>query len=1078
MKRIVGLVILALLVFSGNAQLLRQPISNFTPRDYGQDVSSYTYSVAECDNGLIYVGTSFGVIQYDGVTWRFIPVKVGASVTSIVVHNGTVYLGCHGDFGYLTANDLGKYQFKSLASDLSEIDLNFSAIWKTLILNDTIVFQAEERLFLYHNDSLTIVTPKESFHLAFVDGGKLFVRERSQGLLAFDGEKFNAVKGGETFLNHGVFAVLPYIDNQRLIATREIGFWIQNEDGIARLKLDQKLEKILLEADLMGGLKLNDGNYAFNSLKEGVFILDSTLNLKANYSINSGMLSSEVWDIIQDRYGNLWSATQKGPSRLQYTSPFSIFGQAVGLFGSVQAASKIDDTYLVGTNEGLFVSNVQGQKVFESVSKVTGSVWAIESSPIGLWIATENGLWLYNGKSFSKINQHKISSLSFIKEYNWIIAAGVGGFFVIDASTTSVLLTIPNAKAEAYGIAYRMIQDKGQCEIWMGTKTSGVWQLIIDKNLKYTYDIYGLDDGLPPDWVCAYQAGSEVIFATSNGMLRFISPKELHSLLNDNSMDVESLRGYFDLVDFPMYSSDRAITAFHYNKDISFVGLDYNVNAIDMNDSIPSDFLFKTLELGRLNVISKFDDELLVGGDNGFAVVTKINSKSKKSIPPNLALRGISIGTDSVVWYGDVALNDKPLIIPYSLNSIQVDLASNYFDNGVTALYTWRFKGDEESIYRWVSQSSVNLNNLREGEYEVVFIAKNTHDRISEEHTLRFRVLPPWYRTWWAYTLYTIASILLIYGIIQFNIKRLKEQNKRLEEIVEARTKEVVEQKNHIEHILQDIQASISYAQRIQQALLPARELLKEYFPKHFILFHPRDVVSGDFYWATKVNQWVIVTVADCTGHGVPGAFMSMLGISFLNEIVRRKEVASASMILDLLRKAVIEALKQTGKQNEQKDGMDMSLAAINLETNICMWAGANNPLYIVRNGQPTGDIFEDNCGKCKTIAFENNHLIEVKGDKMPVAIHTIMDNYRNHQVQLEKGDRLFMFTDGFSDQFGGPDYRKFMAKNFKDLIAKSANLPIIQQGLEIDKAFKLWRNFNGNDYDQIDDVTVMGIEI
>jgi serine phosphatase RsbU (regulator of sigma subunit) len=295
---------------------------------------------------------------------------------------------------------------------------------------------------------------------------------------------------------------------------------------------------------------------------------------------------------------------------------------------------------------------------------------------------------------------------------------------------------------------------------------------------------------------------------------------------------------------------------------------------------------------------------------------------------------------------------------------------------------------------------------------------------------------------------------------------------------VKARTKEVVEQKDHIEHILQDIQASINYAQRIQQALLPSRDSLKEYLPKHFIIFHPRDVVSGDFYWATKIDKWVVVTVADSTGHGVPGAFMSMLGISFLNEIVRKKEVVSASMILDSLREAVIEALKQTGKQNEQKDGMDMSIAAINIDTNICLWAGANNPLYIVRNGEPLKDVFDDECGKCKILTFETNHLIEVKGDKMPVAIHTVMDKYKNYEIQLLKGDRIFLITDGFSDQFGGPDYRKFMAKNFKELIAKSASLPIIQQGLEIDKAFKLWKNYKENDYEQIDDVTVMGIEV
>lgn len=1078
MKRTITILLLSLLAIYCNAQLVRQPITNYTPRDYGLDVPTYSYSLAEGDNGIIYVGTAFGVLQFDGVSWRFIPVRVGANVTSIAVHKGIVYVGCHTDFGYLSPNETGMFQFKSLAVNLNETDKNFSAIWKTLVLNDTIIFQAEERMFLFHNDSLTVIKPKESFHLAFVENGKLFVREREQGLLAFDGKKFNELLWGDTFQKHGVFSILPYGDNQRLICTRDIGFWVQAENKVSKLELGDELEEKLSRADLLGGIRLKDGNYAFNTLKEGIFILDSTLALIANYSINSGMLSSEVWDLIQDRYGNLWSATQRGASRLQYTSPFSIFGQSVGLFGSVNASTKFNGSYLIGTNEGLFVSNVQGQKVFESVPSVQGSVWAIEKSPQGLWIATENGLWLFNGKTYKQINRNKISGLRFIPESNWIIAAGVNGFNIFDASSKALLLALPNVKAESYGLAYQYNKPEGYYEIWMGSKTSGVWQFKIQNDLTASYDFYSLEDGLPPDWVCAYQAGHEIVFATSNGMLRFISPQELHSLLNDDSMDIENLRGYFDLVDFPKYSNSRAITAFYYNEDMSFVGLDYHVNSVSMNDSIPNDFHFKTLELGRLNVINRVDDEILVGGDNGLAIVTNIDFSRRDIKVPNLVIRRISIGGDSTVWHGDIKPNQKAFVIPYELNSVQVDLASCYFDNGTTALYTWRYKGDEESIYRWTSQSSIPFSNLREGDYDVVFMAKNANDIISEEFTISLKVLPPWYRNWWAYSLYAVLSILMVYLIIQYNIRRLKEQNKKLEEIVKARTKEVVDQKNHIEHILQDIQASINYAQRIQQALLPARELLKEYFPKHFIIFHPRDVVSGDFYWATKIDKWVVVTVADCTGHGVPGAFMSMLGVSFLNEIVRRKEVVSASMILNHLRKAVIEALKQTGKQNEQKDGMDMSLAVINIENKTCMWAGANNPLYVVRNGRPNDNFFDDSCGKCKIIDFENNHIIEIKGDKMPVAIHTIMEDYRNHQFQLQNGDRLFMFTDGFSDQFGGPDFKKFMAKNFKQLIATTAKLPIIQQGLEIDKAFKLWAGYNVTEYDQIDDVTVMGIEI
>jgi serine phosphatase RsbU (regulator of sigma subunit) len=1077
-KRLLFSLIVTLVFSNASAQLLRQPITNFTPREYGQNIPPYTYSVAECDNGFIYVGTTYGVLQFDGVSWRSINVKLGAAVTSIAIHNGIVFIGCHGDFGYLTPTDLGNFVYKSLAEELPDADKNFSAIWKTHVISNSIIFQAEERIFVYQNNSISILKPKVSFHQAFSVNNSLIVRERGLGLLEFDGSQFNIMPGSEVFAEYGVFAILPFKENSYLLATRERGLWINNQQEYKRFDLEGKVEKLLSDAELIGGIILDDGNYAFYSLKGGIFIFDSSLNLIANYSISSGMLTSEVRDLIQDSYGNIWSATQKGVSRLQYTSSFSIFNQSVGLFGSVQSIAKINDNFLVGTNEGLYISQAQGVKIFEEVSGVAGSVWVMRSTPSGVWIATENGLWFFDGSSFLQINKFKLSALTYIPEKKWIVTAGVEGMYIINEQTKENLISLGNIRAQSYGLAYELDNQTGDCQIWMGTKTTGVWQFIVNSKFKVTSDYYNFEDGLPFDWVCAYQAGTKVVFATSNGMLRFITPKEMMQLLDDDSQEFQDMRGYFDLVDFPMHSHDKPITAFQYNPSESFVGLDYSVFSVNMSDSIPNNYEFKSLELGRLNVINKIENDLFIGGDDGFAIVKRIDRKERDYPIPNLSIRTIVIGKDSLVWHGDIPLGDKTIVIPYSLNSIHVDLASTYFDNGVTAQYSWMLKGSQEGFSRWSNQSTVILTNLREGDYELLLVAKNIHNDTSKVLSIKFRVLAPWYRTWWALIIYILVAIIIVFQIIQFNIKRLKEQNRRLEEIVKERTREVVEQKERIQHILEDIQSSINYAQRIQQALLPSRELLKDYLPNHFIIFHPRDVVSGDFYWATKINDWVIITVADCTGHGVPGAFMSMLGISFLNEIVRKKEVTNTALVLNELRATIIEALKQTGKQNEQKDGMDMSIVAINVKTMKCLWAGANNPLYIVRKGSAPEDISEQDNKKIRIHSYPQNHLIEYKGDKMPVAIYTVMDDYTSHEITLEKGDRLYLFTDGYSDQFGGDDYRKFLAKNFKQLIAQTSSLSVDNQRNEIDRAFVEWKNAKGVEGEQIDDVTVLGIEV
>jgi tetratricopeptide (TPR) repeat protein/serine phosphatase RsbU (regulator of sigma subunit) len=294
----------------------------------------------------------------------------------------------------------------------------------------------------------------------------------------------------------------------------------------------------------------------------------------------------------------------------------------------------------------------------------------------------------------------------------------------------------------------------------------------------------------------------------------------------------------------------------------------------------------------------------------------------------------------------------------------------------------------------------------------------------------------------------------------------LEQQNEEItsqRDEIEAQRDLVINQKAQIELILEELSQSIDYAKQIQTSILPEKSILDENNIESFTIFKPKDRVSGDFYWWASVEEYTVIAVSDCTGHGVPGAFMSFLGISFLREIVTKEYITHPGVILRKLRVDIIKTLAQTGEEGTHKDGMDMSILVINHKDNTVSWAGANNPLWIVRakRNEEVNDLAEN--------------IEEIKADKMPVGIYMRMDKFTNHEVNLETGDRIFMFSDGFPDQFGGPKGKKYKSRAFKRLIAKTSDLSIEEQGKHIEMELSEWMRWEGNIYNQVDDITVFG---
>jgi serine phosphatase RsbU (regulator of sigma subunit) len=312
--------------------------------------------------------------------------------------------------------------------------------------------------------------------------------------------------------------------------------------------------------------------------------------------------------------------------------------------------------------------------------------------------------------------------------------------------------------------------------------------------------------------------------------------------------------------------------------------------------------------------------------------------------------------------------------------------------------------------------------------------------------------------------LITIVGVILFYYILLNNKlhNKVEETNKKLNLInneLNYTIEELNVQKNKIESqrtILfeqnQNITASINYASRIQSALLPQKEILDAILPDHFILFLPKEIVSGDFYWASKVDHKIIFCAADCTGHGVPGAFMSLLGMAFLDDIVNRRKMLTTIEILDNLRIEIINALKQTGKREEQNDGMDIALCIYDQKVGQLEFAGAYNPLYLIHDGK----------------------MQELKADKLTISYFLeVPQSFKSTTVEVKKGDIAYIFSDGYADQMGGPMGARYRYGQLRDFIKDIHELPLSEQKILLEKNFFSWKG----DLEQIDDVLLMGVK-
>lgn len=772
------------------------------------------------------------------------------------------------------------------------------------------------------------------------------------------------------------------------------------------------------------------------------------------FTQKNGLVNNNIWKIFQDRESNLWfTSRENGISKLT-SERFYMFTTEDGLLFSTtdRIYQSKDSRYWIGSRQGLSVYN---GKTFLNYNrknwKINNEVTAITEDAQGrMYIGTSYGLLKYDGKSFVRIEAAEDK-----RGLNYIHDIYIDDNKEIWLGTKLGVAKVQNGKIEEFEISgapqnfiYKIHKDSKGI-YWLG----GVGGI-------FKYDgtnIYHVTekDGFGAKTVVNIieDKNGSIWFATNLGVYRYfngnytvITEKDGLSSNIVQSLSIDKLGtiwvGLLNGVDKIQANSDGKYTIDHYGIDDGFLGGACMQNAILIDNH----------------------NKIWFGAEKGLMVYQPEYDKTNE-LEPITRIKNVQLfgqpKTDWKLFTDSVDQNNLPINL--QLEHHRNYLTFNFIGVSLTApgkvRYKWMLKGLNKDWLPESPKTEAVYSNLPPGKYEFMVIASNGDGVWNKEPvTFKFIILPPFWQTWWFYSI--IATIVLsgIYSYVKIrasNIQIVKQSH-----IIEEKNEEIKKAYSEIAGKNKNITDSINYAQRIQQSFLTSDNILKQSLKDYFILYKPRDIVSGDFYWCFDLPDRTLIAGADSTGHGIPGAFMSLIGISLLNEISHSKKMLEPAAMLDELRRIIICALNPEQIDEGGKDGLDIALISIfKSETDEVKihFSGGNNGLYLIASSE-----------------YNQKELLEYKGDKQPVGYYSNMKPFTQKEIIARKGDVLYMFTDGYADQFGGRKGKKFMSKQLKKTLVFISERSLQEQKQELDNTFTRWKG----DLEQVDDLTVIGIRI
>lgn len=771
---------------------------HFAPQEYRQYPQNW--AVTQDNRGVIYVANNDGVLEYDGASWRLIPTLTNAFVRSLAVDStGTIYVGAKGDFGYLKPDSVGTRRYVSLYEEIPVDHQAFEDVWGTHITSDGVYFQANKRLFRWDGSQIQVWTTEKSFHTSFAVRDQFYVRDTGRGLLRLEDDSLRVVPGGAFFENRQVHLMLPRSDGSILIGEDNEGFYIY--DGADRTvePFPMEVEPFLEEYGLYHGTWLPSGHIALATLGGGVLIVDGQGNLVRILDQAAEIPDGTVNYVYPGIEGGLWMAfNNSGVAYTDPVSPLTVYSERLGLQGSIHDIQRHQGTLYVATGSGLFVlisaplslsARQRGDRtIFRKISEIP-ITWGLDSTDDGLLAAAEEGIYLINENRTQELADERAWTVATSDIYpNRIYAGARGGLVVIRQGKGGTWTTRTILDTEDQEI--RSIHEGQDGTLWLSMLNGEVWRVQVSVDRKASVsrvDQLSAKDGLADSYN----------FATSIDERPIISSFESDTYLRRPVRSTESNQIQIEpdtSLMAPHDSSEARLRAI-YEQDNGDVWMLVGNRGYIAHPQPDGSYAHEEIKALRF---PKTDPVRIYVEDNGVAWIGTGREliRYDSRIPGHhvssfqALVRKVETFPEGKVIYGGAPPSNgdtfEPAPIPYEDNNLRFEVAAPLYHTPKPIKYQFKLEGREDEWSEWQENFSVQYADLYEGDYTFRVRARTPKGLVSEPASISLSILPPWYRTAWAYLGYIVGLAVIglgsrrYYQIVQEN-KRAKEQAKELE---------------------------------------------------------------------------------------------------------------------------------------------------------------------------------------------------------------------------------------------------------------------------------------------------------